>query len=613
MSQRTMMWTFSLLSFLVCTLGLATQKPTESYDAIIKNIKIIDGTGKSAFAADIAFKGDRIAAVGEVEGQAPLIIDGQGLFACPGFVDVHTHADYNIKDFPLAENFIMQGVTTVLAGNCGASAAPTSKMTFRQWLDDIEKGGLSINMASLVGIQTIRRLAMDQSLKRAANSGEIEKMKLLVEEAMESGSFGVSGWLDPGFSEYSSPEEIIELAKVAKRYGGIYSPHTRNHQNNWYSEDSGENGYGIVHTPEGYGLIPQYPKGEVSAGRYHGLVEAIEIARKADNIPLLIAHFTPAYNIPQPHPEWLQEAVARATLTEIIDPAWKRGQKVYFNAIACPYSIGNQQPIISIFLGQTERTSQLAVPAWFKNLSRNQLIEGLKSQEFRDKLKGIFFSGKFKVEMVHPLTDPYWMDCYKILTCKNDQYVGRTVGELARKRSPDSIIKAVYNDSVEVLFDILVEDPDATWALILDKREMPGALPVFFKHPAGVPCTDTGCLPVRFDENSKPGPTAYGIFPLYIDTYVKIRKSMSLEEAIKKAAYVPAQEILGLKDRGILIPGAFADVVIFDFDKISMAGDYLHPAVPPEGVEYVFVNGALTYNNKRHTGAKSGKVLRNAY
>lgn len=86
---------------------------------------------------------------------------------------------------------------------------------------------------------------------------------------------------------------------------------------------------------------------------------------------------------------------------------------------------------------------------------------------------------------------------------------------------------------------------------------------------------------------------------------------MSLEEAIKKATYTPAQEILGLKDRGILNPGAYADIVIFDFDKISMAGDYLHPTVPPEGVEYVFINGALTYKNKRHTGVKSGKVLRN--
>jgi N-acyl-D-amino-acid deacylase len=243
-------------------------------------------------------------------------------------------------------------------------------------------------------------------------------------------------------------------------------------------------------------------------------------------------------------------------------------------------------------------------------MKKEDFVAQLKSENFRNDLKHMINSGRFKFEMIHPLSDPYWFDCYRILTHKNKVYEGKTLGEIARKRAPDSLIRVVYKESFDALFDIIAEDPESTWALILDKRELPGALPVFFSHKAGMPCTDTSSMPLKLEGSDKPGPSAFGLFALYIDTYVKQRKSMSLEEAVKHASYIPAQDVLGLKDRGVLSQNAYADIVVFDLGKIRMAGDYITPNVPPDGIEYVLVNGKIVWKQKAHTGVKSGKVLR---
>lgn len=618
------------------------------FDVVLKSCNIVDGSGKSTFKGSIGIKGEKIAVVGDVKGDAAIEINGSGLVACPGFVDPHSHADTTISRYPLADNLVMQGVTMFLGGNCGSTPAPLNKVvqsryvfadlwwrevepskpipdflpldlmdkysdaikkklgyaidwrTFDEWLSKVEKIGISINYAPLAGHATIRTSVMGEDWKRRATEKEIEEMKRYVEEAMLSGAFGISSFFDPSPGEYAAIEEIIELAKIASKYGGLYSPHTRNHQNNWYTEDWKEHGYGINHQPPG----------EVIAGRYHGLLEAIEVIRIA-NLPLLIAHFTPAYLTPQPTPEFLQEAIGKATIEETIDKARKEGLKVHYNAIAYSASIGYQGPMIESFFSQ-----RLALPDWLKKMKEEEFIEQLKDKAFREKVKKFIYSGRFKFKMIHPLTDPYWTDCFKIIRCKNIEYVGKTIGEIARKRCPDHIIKAVYDESIETLFDILMEDPDTTWADILDKREYPGALRVFFKHPAGMPCTDCSALPAapptRFVRGHTvyTAPITYGLYPHYIDKFVKEERVLSLEEAIYHATYLPAQEVLGLKDRGIITPGAYADIVLFDFQKIRMAGDFMNPNTPPEGIVNVLVNGKIVYDKMKHTGARPGKVIR---
>jgi N-acyl-D-amino-acid deacylase len=350
-------------------------------------------------------------------------------------------------------------------------------------------------------------------------------------------------------------------------------------------------------------------KGEIIAGRYHGLLEAVEVAREAE-IRLLIAHFTPAYIIPQPQPRLLQEAAARASLMEIIDKPRQEGVDVYFNVIASTPSIGRPQFILDIFF-----RPDLALPDWLAKLSRGAFVERLRDKAFRDQVKTFFYSGRFKIWMIHPVVNPYWMDCFRVLRCKNQDVVGKTIGDLARERSPRRVFNAVYHASVEVVFDLLIEDPEVTWGFVHDIRENPGALPIFLKHPAGMPCSDTFSLPAagRGDDLSQVPPIAYNLFPHYLRTFVKEQRVLSLEEAVMKTTYLPAQAVLGLSDRGLLAVGAYADIVIFDPDRIGETNDFMEPARPPAGIEHVIVNGKAVYRNKQHTGARPGKVLRKAH
>jgi N-acyl-D-aspartate/D-glutamate deacylase len=606
------------ISFTICSFWMAcSSTPSGHYDVIIKNTKIVDGTGKPAFMGDVAIQGEKIVAVGTVKGDAAMVIDGTGLVTCPGFIDTQSHADDRILQYPLAENYIMQGVTMILSGGCGHMSAPTKDISFGQWMSKVEETGISLNLAMLVGLTSnIRSMVMVKDFKRAATKEEVEKMKAYVEDAMKNGAFGISTGLSPGLREYASDEEIIECAKVAQKYGGICSSHTRWQEHDWYRDDPLDMGYGTNYAPPG----------EAIAGRYHGLAECLELSRKANNIPQLIGHCNPGYLIPEPHPEYLDAAVARATIDEIIEPDRNAGHIVFLNVIAASGyqnagpGPGSQSAIIDAFqLGRFVKDYERrigglkihATPDWLKQMTEEEFVEQLKTKEFREKVKKVIYSGKFKFKYVHPLADPYWMDCFRVLTHKNPAYVGRTIGDIARERSPDNIKKAVYEESINAVFDILVEDPKATWADILDKREMSAAQSEFLKYETGMPCIDSGTVPADLANTTRvPPPKQYGTFPHYIDTFVKKYKSLTLEEAIKKATSVPAQELMGLTDRGVLAPEAYADIVVFNFDTIRLAGDYLKPNVPPDGIEYVFVNGKLAYKDKKHTGVRSGKLIR---
>jgi N-acyl-D-aspartate/D-glutamate deacylase len=598
---------------------------SEGYDVLVKDTTIIDGTGAVGFRGSLGIKGEKIAAVGQLTGSADRIIDGSSLVTCPGFVDMHSHADMSLLRFPLAENLVMQGITTFVGGNCGFSLAPFQDRdhfermaktwnldlqdassplnwkTFGQWLGQVEETGTTPNYVPLVGHNTIREAVIGERFQRKATPDEIAEMKALVAEAMRSGAFGLSVGLDAYWAGHFADvdQEIVELVKVAESYGAFFTPHTRHHQNQWPAEDPSEYGYGLFHAPAG----------EIIAGRYHGLLEAVEISRKANNVKLHIAHFTPVYLIPQPHPDFLDKAVARASLEVIVDQARDEGLDVTFNALGWTQSIGSQVPVIDSFFAE-----RLLLPDWLLQLGPSGFIDNLGSTAFRDRVKEMVYSGKFKFGMLHPLTDPYWMDCYQVLQCTNKACEGQTIGQIARERERGSIIKAVYDESLEVVFDLLLEDPGTTWALIIDKREY-GALATFFAHPVGVPCTDVQALPGKPIESTTTygrgiPPIAYGMFPHYFREYVKDKSALRLEEAVRKVTSFAAQEVLGIKDRGVLREGAYADIVVLDFDRLSEGGDFAAPATPPGGIEHVLVNGTIVYEKAQHTGSRPGKVLR---
>jgi dihydroorotase/N-acyl-D-amino-acid deacylase len=552
----------------------------------------------------VGIRGEKIVAVGETGDQADRILDGRGLIACPGFIDPHSHANRGVVATPTADNLVVQGITTFLGDNCGMSSAPTPEIGFAEWLAEADAAHPSVNYAPLVGHNTLRRTVMGDDWHRAATAKEVAAMESLVEEAMQAGGYGLSDGLDPAWpGHFAEVSEIVALTRVAQRYGGLYTPHTRHHQNQWPADRPDEFGYGLFHAP----------KGETIVGRYHGLLEAVEISRQADRIPLLIVHLTPAYLVPQPHPAYLDDCLARATLEEIIDKPRNEGLDVTFNAIAWGQSIASEAPLMASFYDP----SQLR-PDWLVAMDRDSFAEGLKTRAFRNKVLGFINSGKFKVRMMHPLSDPYWMDCIQIVRSRVTPAVGRTIGDMARERSPHSILEAVYESSWEVVFDLLVEDPDTTCADFIDKREY-GALKAFLAHPAGMPCTDVGILPLQPQRTETPAleglytrgvsPTAYGLFPHYLRTMVVERGALSLEEAIRKATSLPA-DVIGLPDRGRLAKGAYADLVLFDLQALRENTDFRDPAQAPQGICYVLVNGQVVCEDGVHTGARPGKVLR---
>lgn len=572
------------LPFMTCTSTVIL----EDYDVIIKSTTIIDGTGKAPFKGDIAIRGEKIVAVGHVKGNAPVVIDGSSLTTCPGFIDPHNHADLSIMKYPLCENLVMQGITTFLGGNCGDSPAPQKNKKFGDWLLEVEKAEISLNYVPLVGHNTMRKLVMGDDYRRRATAEEIEKMKELAAEAMENGAFGFSTGLDPGPGHFADTEEIVAMAKEVKKYGGFFNPHTRGVQSQWATDDPKEVNYGIF-----YG-----PVEDAFVGIYRGYVEAIEVARKT-GVRLNIAHFDNAYMVPQPHPDSLEVAGAHATLEYLIGSARREGLEVTFDVIAFDANISGKE---WMYWGLFSKSPALNWVYQIVKRSKKDYIAQLKTKEFRDKVRSTYEAGRLKLGMIHTKAWPYWMNYFKIIRCKNKNYEGKTIAEIAKLRNTDAL---------EAIFDIIVEDPDTIWIQHLDPRLHPEVIPVLIKYPYAMPCTDSRALPAELEDDFDVSPTAYGLYPHYIRRYVKERSILSLEEAVRKATSLPAR-VIGLKDRGILKAGYFADILIFDYESIKEIGDSMNPDQRPEGIEFVFVNGKLIYKDRTHTGKKPGKVIRHS-
>jgi len=607
------------------------------YDVVITDPKIFDGTGKLAFKDSIWIKGEKIAALGDAKGDAVREIDGSNLVACPGFIDIHQHGDVTILQYPLAENFVMQGITTFVGGMCGLSLAPVKDYmplgimsagvvgswwnevephsfgppqflslekygdilekrlgftidwrTFGDFLSKVERAGISANYVPFVGHHTLRVATMGMDFKRRSKPSEIEDMKKHVDEAMRSGAFGLGTGFDGGPGDFGSTEEVTELAKVAQKYGGLYFSHLRNTDNNYPSINPEEWGYGICHN-----MLPE----EMPVSKYYGLLEIIEICRKA-KIPGQIGHIMPAYVIHQYYPEYLQEAAAKATL-DVIDKAREEGLDITFDVMP-------DHDLHGVMLSKPSLIGLFS--KWLRLCgSKKGLVENMKLPDFRDRLRKEIMGGKFKFLMIHPKTDPYWMDRVTIVSYKNKSYEGKSIGQIAREKNANPI---------DTIFDTIIEDPDAL-ITCTDPRWTETTVRVFIQHPAAMIGSDLVVVP--FGETKieggggiaagEPGLATYAFYPRYIRRFAREKTILSLEEAVKKATYLPAQK-LGLKDRGVISPSAYADILLFDFERIGDKGTWWNPRQIPEGVEYVLVNGKIVYEKNNHTGLRSGKVLR---
>src|SRR5947207_360332 len=530
---------------------LAAAQTADNYDIILKNGRIIDGTGNPWFSGDIAITSGHIVAIGNVGATAKRIIDATGLVVAPGFIDMLGQSETALLIDNRALSKLSQGITTEITGE-GGSIAPQNALTLAalqpsiepyhlkvDWSDlagyfqRLQKNGTPINLGTYVGAAQVREAILGD-VDRAPTPEELEKMKTLVAEAMKQGAFGVSTALIYPPGHYAKTEELIELAKVVAQYGGIYATHMRSEGRN-----------------------------EITA-----IEETLRIGREA-HLPVEIFHLKVSGKS-----RW----GTMPKIAEMIQSARDHGQDV--TADMYPY-----------LAGATALAS--ALPPWVADGGLEKLLERLRDPAVRTRIKTEMGS-----------EHPEWENLYfysggasgvmvaSVINKDLKQYTGKTVAQIAAEQKKDAF---------DAMFDFILADKGQTGALYfiaseedlqhglkqawtsigLDANEMPADGPLF--EPHAHPCT-------------------WGSMPRFLGHYVRDLHLMPLEQAIRKITALPAQRE-HLTGRGLIKEGFFADITIFDPAAIIDKATYTSPAQVSQGIKYVIVNGQLAFEDGRMTGA----------
>jgi len=519
---------------------------------IVKNVRIVDGTGAPWFYGEVAVKDGVIVKVGEkADWDAATVIDGGGLVLAPGFIDSHSHSDTPWFVDNRGESKIRQGVTTEVTGQCGMSAAPVTEKrrgtqvtveteegvpvtwsTFAEYLSALEKAGVGLNIVPLVGHGALRSSAMRYD-NRPPTGEELAAMKELLVEAMEAGAFGYSSGLIYPPSSYADTEELIELAKVLRPYKGVYATHMRN---------------------EGTGLL-------------ESVQEAIRIGREA-GVSVQISHHKASGE-----KAW---GLVKQSLP-MIEQARKEGVDV-----TC-----DQYPYIA---SATSLTS--IIPGWAHEGGPKALLARLQDPEVSKGLK----------ETVSKNMEGGGWSRYLITGVKSEK------NSFAQgKRIPE--IAAIWGiPEVEAAWRLLIEEElevgQARFGMCEEDVKMVMA------HPVVMIGSDSSCMAVDGPlAKGHPHPRTFGTFPRVLGHYCRDEKVFPLETAVYKMTGMPAWR-LRLWDRGLVRPGMKADLVLFDPDTIIDTATFEAPLQYPKGIEKVWVNGALVVEDGKHTGRIAGQVLR---
>ncbi|MCX8056593.1 MAG: D-aminoacylase [Ignavibacteria bacterium] len=528
-----------------------------SFDLLIVNGSIIDGTGSKEFIGDIGIKDGKISLIGKVKEQnAREVIDANGLKVAPGFIDIHSHTDADLIINPKAESKIRQGVTTEITGQDGFSWGPLGgpeldlvKKNFREqygeelkwitigdFLNDFSQRKFSVNIATMVGLGTIREFVIGLE-NRKADSEEIRKMQNEIIRAIEEGAIGISSGLEYTPGSFAPAEELIEVCKVAPEKFRIYATHIRN-------EDS------FV---------------------LEAIDEAIEIALKSKS-KLQIAHLKVSGKS-----NWHKVDA----LIEKIDRAAHSGLHIHadrYTYVAYHTNLSSLFPL-SIRDGGTEKFLERLKDKSIVNQVREYVEKKISNLD--GEWNGVLISSVGKNEFKH--------------------YQGKTIQQLSEEFGMNG-----YEATVKVLLDS--ENQVMMMGFGMEEKSTEKIL----AHPLVMISSDAGShAPYPPMNKEIAHPRAYGTFPRAISRYVRERKICSLEDMIKKMTSLPADK-LGLKNRGRISTNCFADIVIFDYNKISDKATFTEPHNYPDGIPYVIVNGEVVISNYEHTGKMPGKVIRSS-
>jgi N-acyl-D-amino-acid deacylase len=522
---------------------------------LLRGGALLDGTGQPGRPADLAIKGDRISAIGDLSRwTADLTLNVTGLVVAPGFIDMHSHSDLALLANPRAESKLRQGVTTEVIGQCGFSPAPAPEGqqdairalfgswgqevdwtwgSFADYLDALRRHPTSVNVVPLVGHSTIRVGAMGQD-NRPPTPSELVAMQDTVRAAMDDGAFGMSTGLIYAPGMFADTEELVALASALAPANGIYFSHIRS---------EAENLLGAI-------------------------AEAIEIGRRA-GVPVQIAHLKA-----EGRSNW---GKAEAAL-EAIDKARAQGVDITFDVY--PYTAWNTS------------LAQL-LPTWARAGGPEAIVERLREPTSRSQVRAEIAAAAS--------ADPGRWDRRLLASVDSDAnrpLQGLTIAQIAERRGADP---------EDVVIDLLVEErADASMVgFAMDENGVRRII----SHPLAMIGSDAAAAaPYGLLGRGHPHPRTYGTFPRILGRYVREEGLLTLEDAVAKMTSHPAAR-LGLTDRGQLAVGLAADIVVFDPNTIADRATYQDPHQYPTGIRCVIVNGILELDGNDHNDRRPGRVF----
>jgi N-acyl-D-amino-acid deacylase len=550
---------FALLIAMALPCAVAGQtRGTGDFDVLIKGGTVYDGTGRAPRRADVAIKGDRIVAIGNLKtARARSIVDAHGLAVAPGFINMLSWSTESLIVDGRSQGEIRQGVTTQIMGE-GWSMGPLNERlkkqavaeqddikfdiewtTLAEYLRYLEKRGVSQNVASFVGATTIRQYVLGEADVQPTPA-QLQEMRELVRQAMEEGALGVGSSLIYAPAFYARTEELIELCKVAARYKGKYISHMRSEGNEWVE----------------------------------AVEELIRISREA-GVPAEIYHIKAAGQ-----QNW--DKVDR--VLALVNAARRRGLKI--TADMYMYTAG-----------ATGLNSSL--PPWTMDGGYEALFKRLEDPATRQKIAAEARAPSDKWENLYLAAGS--PDRILLIGFKSEKLkplTGKTLAEVAKMRGKDPI---------ETIMDLILEDRSrvGTVYFLMAEENLKKEL----RQPWVSLGSDAASMaPEGVFLKSSTHPRAYGNFARLLGKYVREEKVISLTEAVRRLTGLPATN-LGLDRRGFLREGMFADVVVFDPATIADRATFENPHQYSVGVKHVFVNGIQVLKDGEHTGATPGRAL----
>ncbi|MEW6211721.1 MAG: D-aminoacylase [Acidobacteriota bacterium] len=549
------------LSALLLSLPREVLTQQHVYDVLIKGGRILDGTGNPWFAADIAIKDGKIAAIGNLaSATAARTVDARNLYVAPGFIDIHSHADDGLgaaatKTNP---NVITQGVTTVVINQDGRSPWPLSDQKKKY-----EQQGIGTNAILMVGHGTVRRMAMKNDFRRRATSSEIEEMKRLVRQGMGEGAWGLSAGLEYVPGRWSATDEVVELARVVASYDGFYISHERSEGRDPMWKNASDP------TP--------------SVDLLQAVKETIEIGERS-GARVVASHLKAKGAL-----FWGSSHAA----TRLIAEARERGVQVYAdqypyttsgsdgNTVLIPmWALGDEGAESGDQLGELRRIS-------FARMKEN-FTRRLQSPETRDRIR---------LDIAHEIDRRGGARNIIVYDFTDKNYVEKSLGEIAAMRGEDPVDTAIW-----IQLNGLARPGGARMrGFSLSEIDIEHIMQQEFTAT----CSDGGTVALGA---GIPHARFYGTFPRKIRRYVFERGIISLPFAVRSMTSLPAQ-IIGLKDRGLIKEGYRADITLFDPEKIADRATFTNPHQYADGVPFVFVGGELVVDGGKITGKLPGRVL----